>query len=65
VPEGETEVGPPRPPRPLRNSKEEAEKLPLIRRAIEVLGATVQKVDEGFGSSARNGPDQNGTDKEG
>jgi hypothetical protein len=33
-----------------RNLREEAEKLPLIRRAMEVLGASVQRVDEGFGA---------------
>jgi DNA polymerase-3 subunit gamma/tau len=35
--------------RPRRNPREEAEKLPLVRRAIDVLGATLQRVDEGFG----------------
>jgi hypothetical protein len=39
------------PSRPARrNLREEAEKLPLIKRAIEVLGASVQRVDEGFGA---------------
>jgi DNA polymerase-3 subunit gamma/tau len=32
-----------------RNAREEAEKLPLVQRAIEVLGASLQRVDEGFG----------------
>ena len=34
-----------------RSLKEEVEKIPLIRRAVEVLGATIQRVDEGFGQS--------------
>ena len=37
--------------RPRRNPRDEAEKLPLIQRAREVLGATVQRVDEGFGEA--------------
>ena len=32
-----------------RNAREEAEKLPLVKRAVDVLGATLQRVDEGFG----------------
>jgi hypothetical protein len=36
--------------RPRRNPKEEAEKLPLVKRAVEVLGATIQRVDDNFGS---------------
>jgi DNA polymerase III subunit gamma/tau len=32
-----------------RNAREEAEKMPLIKRALDVLGASVQRVDEGFG----------------
>ena len=39
------------PARPRRNSRDEAEKLPLIRRVLESLGAQVVRVDEGFGSS--------------
>ncbi|HTU92954.1 MAG TPA: DNA polymerase III subunit gamma/tau [Gemmataceae bacterium] len=34
---------------PRRNPREEAEKLPLVKRAIDVLGASFQRVDEGFG----------------
>jgi hypothetical protein len=41
--------GRPSPGRARPGAKEEAEKLPLIRRAVEVLGATIQRVDEGFG----------------
>jgi DNA polymerase III subunit gamma/tau len=40
------------PARPRSNSREEAEKLPLIKRAIDVLGATIHRVDEGFGSAS-------------
>lgn len=32
-----------------RNAREEAEKLPLVKRAMDVLGASLQRVDEGFG----------------
>jgi DNA polymerase-3 subunit gamma/tau len=43
-----------------RNAREEAEKLPLIKRAIDVLGASFQRVDEGFGivSSAGTNADE-------
>lgn len=37
-------------PHPRRGAKEEAEKVPLVRRALDVLGATIQRVDEGFGA---------------
>jgi DNA polymerase-3 subunit gamma/tau len=33
-----------------RNPKEEAEKLPLIKRAMTVLGASIHRVDESFGA---------------
>jgi DNA polymerase-3 subunit gamma/tau len=36
------------PPQPRRNPREEAEKEPLIKRALDVLGATIVRVDEGF-----------------
>jgi DNA polymerase-3 subunit gamma/tau len=36
--------------RSRRNYREEAEKLPLIQRAVQVLGASIQRVDEGFGA---------------
>jgi len=32
-----------------RNAREEAEKLPLVKRALDVLGAAMQRVDDGFG----------------
>jgi hypothetical protein len=38
------------PPRSKRSPKEEAEKVPLVKRALDVLGATVHKADEGFGT---------------
>jgi DNA polymerase-3 subunit gamma/tau len=44
--------GQPAASRPRSSAREEAEKLPLIRRTVEVLGATIQRVDEGFGNSA-------------
>jgi DNA polymerase-3 subunit gamma/tau len=33
-----------------RNAREEAEKLPLVKRALDVMGASLQRVDEGFGA---------------
>jgi DNA polymerase-3 subunit gamma/tau len=35
---------------PRRNPREEAEQLPLIKRAMDVLGASIQRVEEGFGA---------------
>src|SRR5262249_2391888 len=35
---------------PRRVAREQAEKLPLVKKAIDVLGASLQRVDEGFGS---------------
>ena len=29
--------------------------MPLVKRAVEVLGATITRVDEGFGEDARTG----------
>jgi DNA polymerase-3 subunit gamma/tau len=34
---------------PRRNAREEVEKLPLVKRAVDVLGAAVQRLDDGFG----------------
>jgi DNA polymerase-3 subunit gamma/tau len=42
--------GQPAASRPRVSARETAEKQPLIRRAVEVLGATIQRVDEGFGN---------------
>jgi hypothetical protein len=53
---------------PKRNPKEDAEKVPLIKRALEVFGTTVHRVDEGFGSPpdrealGRNGPGERDTE---
>jgi len=41
---------PPGPPRAQRNPKEDAEKEPLIRRALDVLGAQIVRADVGFGN---------------
>jgi DNA polymerase-3 subunit gamma/tau len=38
--------------RPRRNEAEDAEKVPLIRRAVEVMGARIVRVDDGFGENA-------------
>jgi DNA polymerase-3 subunit gamma/tau len=43
--------GPP-PGRSRQAPKEEAKKVALVKRAVEMLGATIQGVDEGFGESA-------------
>jgi len=40
------------PPRVRRNPKEEAEKEPLVRRALDVLGAQIVRADEDFGTQA-------------
>lgn len=50
---------------PRRNAREEAEKLPLVRRAVDVLGATLQRVDEGFGvlPTAGTNPDEAPTEE--
>jgi DNA polymerase-3 subunit gamma/tau len=37
--------------RPRRDERAEAEKDPLVKRALEVLGASLVRVDEGFGSA--------------
>ncbi len=44
------------PPRPRRNPREEAEKDPLIQRAMNVLGAQVVRVEEGFGEAPAANP---------
>jgi hypothetical protein len=45
----EAAAPPPRPPR--RSPKEDAEKEPLIKRALDVLQAQIVRVDEGFAAS--------------
>jgi DNA polymerase-3 subunit gamma/tau len=51
--------GPPvTPARPRRNSRDEAEKEPLIRRAVDVLGAQLVRVEEGFGEGPAPPPDR-------
>jgi DNA polymerase-3 subunit gamma/tau len=44
-----TPEGPITGPRPRSTAKEQAEKVPLVRRAVEVLGASIQRVEDGFG----------------
>jgi DNA polymerase-3 subunit gamma/tau len=46
------EAEPAVPVRPRRDHRGEAEKLPLVKRAMEVLGAKILQVEEGFGASA-------------
>ncbi len=36
------------PSKPKVAPKEEAEKVPLVKRSLDLLGATIQRVDEGF-----------------
>jgi DNA polymerase-3 subunit gamma/tau len=36
-----------------RSPKEEVQTIPLVKRAIEVLGASIHRVDEGFGDDIR------------
>ena len=38
-------------PRPRRNHRAEAEKEPLVKRAVDALGAQIVRVDEGFGET--------------
>ena len=38
-------------PRPRRNHRAEAEKEPVVKRALDALGAQVLRVDEGFGEA--------------
>jgi DNA polymerase-3 subunit gamma/tau len=45
------EAAPAAPPRPRRNARAEAEKEPLVQRAVEALGAQIVRVDEGFGEA--------------
>jgi DNA polymerase-3 subunit gamma/tau len=56
TPQGEPTNG--TPARPKRGPKEEAEKVPLVKRAVELLGATIQRVDEDFGEPAPPGTRQ-------
>jgi DNA polymerase III subunit gamma/tau len=49
---------------PRRNAREEAEKLPLIKRAIDALGATFQHVDPNFGSLSSAGTNADNAPKE-
>jgi DNA polymerase-3 subunit gamma/tau len=49
APTAEEAAAPPRPPR--RSPKEDAEKEPLIKRAVDVLQAQVVRVDEGFAAA--------------
>jgi hypothetical protein len=34
--------------RPRQNGAEEAERVPIVRRAIDLMGARVIRVDDGF-----------------
>ena len=46
-----TEAPKPTTVRPRRNDRDEAEKEPLIKRALDVLGAQILHVPEGFGTA--------------
>jgi DNA polymerase-3 subunit gamma/tau len=48
------------PIRPKRTAKEEAEKVPLVKRAMDVLGATILRVEEDFGEPGPGGGRQAG-----
>jgi DNA polymerase-3 subunit gamma/tau len=52
------EAQPTPPPRPRRNYRDEAEKEPLIKRAVDVLGAQLVRVEEGFGEGPDPTPDR-------
>jgi DNA polymerase-3 subunit gamma/tau len=49
VPDNGVSPVPPPAAAPRRNARDEAEKLPLVKRALDTLGASFQRVDEGFG----------------
>jgi DNA polymerase-3 subunit gamma/tau len=54
----ETEAPPAPPPRSRRNPREEAEKEPLIKRAMDVLGAQFARVDEDFAAPPASADDR-------
>jgi DNA polymerase-3 subunit gamma/tau len=51
------------PVRSKRGAKEEAEKVPLVKRAVEMLGATIQRVDDDFGEPPSGGGGQAGPEE--
>jgi hypothetical protein len=48
---------------PSRSQRQRAEalKVPLVKRAVEILGAQLVNVDEGFGGGDSGSPDRPGT----
>ncbi len=42
----------PEPPAPRRNYRAEAEKDPLVKRALDALGAQIVRVEDGFGETS-------------
>jgi DNA polymerase-3 subunit gamma/tau len=49
--------------RTRRPAREEAEKVPLVKRAVDILGATVQRVDDGFGDPRAGGVGSTGAEE--
>ena len=45
------EVAPSPPPRPRRTERDEVEKEPLIKRALDVLGAQILRMPDGYGTA--------------
>ena len=45
----EEEARPAEGPKGLKAPKEKAQGVPLVKHAVEVLGATISRVDDGFG----------------
>jgi DNA polymerase-3 subunit gamma/tau len=48
--------GPANGQRPRTSARDTAEQVPLVRRAVEVLGATIQRVEDGFGEAEAQSP---------
>jgi DNA polymerase-3 subunit gamma/tau len=63
-PNGNSSAAPSSAPAARRHPRDEVEKLPLIQRALDVLGASFQRVDEGFGTPADARPNPNDAPRE-
>jgi DNA polymerase-3 subunit gamma/tau len=50
------EAAPSAPPRPRRNAKEEAAKVPVVKRALDLFQAELKFADEGFGDDPERRP---------
>jgi hypothetical protein len=62
-PEDQSVEGPANGPGRSRRQRLEALQLPLIKKAIDSLGAQVLDMDEGFGAGAEAAREETGTDQ--